>query len=62
MATDMVHDPVCHMNIDKDSAPAKSQYKGAEYYFCSPGCKRTFDSNSDRVLQSELEFHRVKAN
>jgi YHS domain-containing protein len=50
MATDMVHDPVCHMNIDKDSAPAKSQYKGTDY------------SNSERVLQSELEFHRVTAN
>jgi len=40
-----VKDPVCGMEIDPRSAAGTSTYQGQTYYFCSPGCKRTFDRN-----------------
>lgn len=43
-------DPVCKMEVDPATAPAKSEYKGQTYYFCAPGCKREFDKNPEKFL------------
>ena len=39
----MTKDPVCGMDVDEKTAKNKSVYKGQTYYFCSPGCKASFD-------------------
>lgn len=39
----MATDPVCGMEVDEQDAAATSTYEGVTYYFCAPGCKRTFD-------------------
>jgi YHS domain-containing protein len=44
----MAKDPVCGMDVDEKTAAGKSDYKGQTYYFCSPGCKRTFDQNPEK--------------
>jgi YHS domain-containing protein len=44
----MAKDPVCGMQVDEKTAPAKSEYKGRTYYFCNPACKATFDKNPER--------------
>jgi YHS domain-containing protein len=44
----MAKDPVCSMEVDAKSAAGKSDYKGKTYYFCSPGCKRTFDDDPEK--------------
>ncbi|MBI4328638.1 MAG: YHS domain-containing protein [Chloroflexi bacterium] len=41
----MAKDPVCGMSVDEAKASNRSQYQGKTYYFCSPGCKRSFDKN-----------------
>lgn len=41
----MVKDPVCGMQIDEKKAAGKAEYKGKTYYFCSSGCKTTFEQN-----------------
>ena len=38
-------DPVCGMEVDLKTARQTSEYEGQTYYFCSPGCKQTFDAN-----------------
>jgi YHS domain-containing protein len=38
-------DPVCHMQVDQNTAAAVSEHAGRKYYFCSPGCKEKFDRN-----------------
>jgi YHS domain-containing protein len=39
-------DPICHMDVDTDNPTGgKSEYRGSTYYFCAPGCKRTFDQD-----------------
>lgn len=49
--TQMAVDPVCKMEVDPKSAPAKSEYKGATYYFCNLKCKERFDKDPERFLK-----------
>jgi len=56
MITDTVHDPVCHMDIDRNSAAGTSEYGGTTYYFCSRGCKMDFDADADAILRAEAEY------
>jgi len=46
----MVKDLVCGMTIDSETAAGKSEYQGATYYFCSPGCKRSFDRDPQAYI------------
>ena len=39
----MAKDPVCGMEVNEKSAAGKSDYQGQTYYFCSLGCKKSFD-------------------
>lgn len=43
-------DPVCKMQVDEKTAPAKSDYKGTTYYFCAVGCKKAFDKEPEKYL------------
>ena len=54
-----VHDPVCHMDIDPATAAVTSEYQGQTYYFCSLGCKASFDKDPDKYLgkADEHEHH-----
>jgi YHS domain-containing protein len=45
----MAKDPVCGMDVDEKTA-LKSEHKGQTYYFCSPGCKRSFDKEPDKYV------------
>lgn len=39
----MTVDPVCQMEVDAGSAPGgKAQFWGQLFYFCSSGCRATF--------------------
>ncbi len=49
----MAKDPVCGMDIDERIAPAKSEYQGQTYYFCTPGCKREFDKNPEKFVSQK---------
>jgi YHS domain-containing protein len=46
----MVVDPICGMEIDPKTAAGTSEYQGQTYYFCSLGCKRTFDQDPQRYI------------
>jgi xanthine dehydrogenase accessory factor len=43
-------DPVCHMNVEIATARYKTDYNGQTYYFCAPGCKRSFEKNPQQFL------------
>jgi len=36
-------DPICHMEVDVATARFISEHDGETYYFCSAGCKASFD-------------------
>src|SRR6058998_1442143 len=44
-------DPVCGMTVDEKTAPATAVHNGTPYYFCAPGCKRTFEKDPEAVLK-----------
>lgn len=46
----MAKDPVCGMEIDEKTAAGKSEYKGKTYYFCSTGCKKSFDKEPEKYV------------
>ncbi len=43
-------DPVCGMRVDPDHAEYRSFQKGEAYYFCSAGCKETFDKDPGKYI------------
>ncbi|MEB3788048.1 MAG: YHS domain-containing protein [Desulfurococcales archaeon] len=49
--SEKVMDPVCGMMVDPSTAQYKTLYKGRVYYFCSPQCKKAFESNPDFYLE-----------
>ena len=52
---DTVRDVVCGMDIEPATAAGKSEYKGQTYYFCSPGCKRSFDKDPEKYVGPNAE-------
>jgi len=39
-------DPVCAMDVDTANPPGgKAIHNGQTYYFCSDGCRRTFEKD-----------------
>lgn len=54
----MAKDPVCGMDVEEATAAGKSEYQGQTYYFCSPGCKRSFDKDPEQYLgKSQQSAH-----
>jgi YHS domain-containing protein len=51
--TKMAKDPVCGMEVDEKSAPARSEYLGKTYYFCAPACKKAFDEDPAKYIGGE---------
>jgi xanthine dehydrogenase accessory factor len=45
-------DPVCEMTVEIATAKYKSEYKGQMYYFCAPGCKRSFEKAPELYLHA----------
>jgi YHS domain-containing protein len=46
----MSKDPVCDMMVDEKNAAATTEYKGATYYFCSTGCKVSFEADPGKYF------------
>ena len=49
----MAKDPVCGMDVDPKTAAGKSDYQGQTYYFCSIGCKKSFDKEPQKYLKTQ---------
>lgn len=50
-------DPVCGMDVTPATAAGKSDHQGQTYYFCSPGCKRSFEKDPERYLGPNYKPH-----
>jgi len=46
----MAIDPVCGMDVDEKTAVHTTVHEGKTYYFCAPGCKRSFDKEPQKYL------------
>lgn len=54
--TEKVKDPVCGMEIDKNKAVGKSEYKAQIYYFCSMGCKKQFERDPQKYAMQYFKI------
>jgi len=50
LMSDKFIDPVCDMEVTPETAAGKSEYQGQTYYFCSPGCKKSFDKEPEKYM------------
>ena len=50
-------DPVCGMDVTPENAAGKFEYQGTTYYFCSPGCRRSFEKDPERYLAPDYKPH-----
>ena len=51
-------DPICKMDVDTDNPPGgQSEYQGATYYFCAPGCKVAFEREPEKYLRQAGQPH-----
>ncbi len=46
----LVRDPVCGMSVDPATATQRVEFGGSTYYFCSAGCKETFDKDPGKYI------------
>lgn len=46
----MEYDYVCGMEVDPGTAPARTEYAGDTYYFCSEACKEKFEVDPERYV------------
>ncbi|MDD5131602.1 MAG: heavy metal translocating P-type ATPase [bacterium] len=46
----MAKDPVCGMDVEEKTSSLQAEYKGRKYYFCSPGCKNSFEHDPEQYL------------
>ena len=51
----MAIDPICKMEVNEKTTQYKSEYKGITYFFCAPGCKKAFDQDPDKYVNTETE-------
>ena len=56
----VVHDPVCHMDITATDAQGTAEYLGLTYYFCSTSCHQRFDANPEGVVEAEGSYNHEK--
>lgn len=51
----MVKDLVCGMQVDEKHPPARTTYKGKEYFFCCKQCLEAFEKDPEKYLQQQEE-------
>jgi P-type Cu+ transporter len=53
---DQVHiDPVCGMEVTPETAADSAEYEGQTFYFCSAGCRATFESNPEKYAHARRD-------
>lgn len=51
-------DPVCGMQVDEQQATSSgltSEHRGQKYYFCSAGCKQSFERDPERYTRAQAD-------
>jgi Cu+-exporting ATPase len=51
----MEKDPVCGMSVDPKTATIKSVYQSKTYYFCSAGCRKSFEQDPGKYVAKPQE-------
>ena len=52
-AANSVVDPVCGMTVDPDTTAHHATHAGADYHFCSAGCRTKFQADPEKYLSRD---------
>ncbi len=44
-------DPVCGMEVSRNSAVAETTYQGKTFYFCAQTCRKAFESDPEKYIR-----------
>src|SRR5579871_5601319 len=58
---DVTKDPVCGMTVDPQNTRHRATCSGADYFFCSAGCRTKFEADPARYLATEASPPRPEA-
>lgn len=50
-----VHDEVCGMTIDAETAAASTVFQGTRYHFCSARCRHLFAEHPDWYIEVKAD-------
>lgn len=50
-------DPVCGMTVEEGQGAITLEYQGTTYYFCSNGCRRSFEKDPEKYLREGPQGH-----
>jgi P-type Cu+ transporter len=45
------------MDVKPEDAAGKTEHEGQTYYFCSRGCKASFEKEPDKYLREAMPVH-----
>ena len=51
----MAKDWVCGMDVDETTAKHTTEFEGQTYYFCAPGCRKAFEAEPQKYLDSDYK-------
>ena len=51
-------DPVCGMEVASSCADIMATINGQTYYFCAEGCRKAFEQNPQKFLESRPPKHK----
>ena len=51
----MATDPVCGMQVDKNTTAFRAEHNAETYYFCSRGCMLEFGDAPEKYLAADFE-------
>ena len=52
-STSKAVDPVCGMDVEPGKTKLVSVYKDHSYWFCAEGCRRAFEANPEKYLDTK---------
>jgi Cu+-exporting ATPase len=46
-------DPVCEMKVSEATAQHKTEHMGKTFYFCSPLCRKQFEEDPNKYMETK---------
>ena len=54
----ILHDPVCGMDVNPNVTDKVTNFQGLSYYFCSESCRKAFETNPEDYLKGKKIKHK----
>jgi len=55
---EMLHDPVCVMEVNPNRADKVTNFQGLSYYFCSEFCCKALETSPENYLKGKRNKHK----